>query len=273
PATTSKPIDSPPLSTDNTASPGSLQVVDFQFTEGEKGPVRSQRSFKPKDKVFSQYHIVGFTKDDQGQLHLEGQVTVFDPDDITAFKGGFTIKEKHSGNEPARGWINFNIVPYSPPGNYKVRIRIQDTLNNTTAEYIAPFTVEAPPAVVAKALELRDLMLSLSEEGTPVSNPVIRTGEKVYTSAKLAGIQFKENTAHVKIAFKLIGPRGELVLNKPDFLEVKDSWDYRPAGFYIPITANVSPPPGKKGAFTQQFQVMDLYGNISRTYTAKFEVK
>jgi hypothetical protein len=86
-------------------------------------------------------------------------------------------------------------------------------------------------------------------------------------------MQFIDNSAHVRIAFKLIGPRGEVVLNKPDFLEIKDSWDYRPAGFFIPLTANVSPPSGMKGIFTEQFLLMDVYGNNSRMYSAKFEVK
>jgi uncharacterized RDD family membrane protein YckC len=273
PATTSKPIESTPLPTEPGKPTGSLQVIDFQFTEGEKGPVRPDRPYKPKDRIFSQYHIAGFSKDDLGQVHLEGQVTVSDPENIAAFKGSFTIKEKLSGNDPARGWVNLSLPIYAPPGPYKIRINIRDTLKNSEIQYITTFQVEAAVPVEAKELELRDILLSLSEEGPPVSNPVIRTGEKVYTSAKLVGMQFKENAAHLKIAYKLLGPRGELLLNKPDFLEVKDSWDYRPVGFYIPITANVSPPPGKKGAFTQQFQVIDLYGHTSRTYTTKFEVR
>jgi hypothetical protein len=140
-------------------------------------------------------------------------------------------------------------------------------------EYSVPFAVEAPPPVIAKGLELRDLQFSLTEDGPPVSKPVIQTGVKIYTSAKLAGMQFKENALHVKIAFKLFGPRGELVLNKPDFLEVKDTFGYRPASFFLPLTFNVSPPSGMKGVFTEQFLIADTYGNTSRTYSAKFEVK
>ena len=252
---------------------GQLKIVDFRFTEGEKGPVRAAVPYKLKDKVFAQYNIIGYTTDEQGQINLEGHVTVIDPQNITASDGNFTIKQKIANNEPAWGFVKYSVVEYSPPGTHKIHIRIHDAIKNTDVEYIAPFNVNAPPPVIAKGLDLRDLQLSLTEDGPPVSYPIIQAGGKVYTSAKLAGMQFKDNSVHVKIAFKLIGPRGELVLNKQDFLEIKDSWDYRPSSFFLPITANVSPPSGMKGIFTEQFQVMDMYGNNSRMYSAKFEVK
>ena len=252
---------------------GQLKIVDFQFTEDEKGPARATKPYKPKDKVFSQYRIIGYTTDAQGQINLEGHVTVTDPENIITPTGDFTIRQKISGEAPATGWVKFPVAVYAPPGTYKLHIRIHDAIKNTDAEYTATFFVDAPPPVAAKGLELRDIQLSLAEGGPPVSSPVFQAGEKVYTSAKLAGMQFKDKSVQVRIGFQLIGPRGEMVLNKPDLLEIKDSWDYRPSGFFVPITVDVRPPSGLKGTFTEQFQVTDVFGNSSRMHSAKFEVK
>ena len=75
------------------------------------------------------------------------------------------------------------------------------------------------------------------------------------------------------VRFQLLGPRKEVLLDKPDFLKVDDSFPYHPPGFYIPISAQVTPLPGKKGVFTEKYLVTDLIGNVSQTYTVKFAVK
>jgi hypothetical protein len=147
-------------------------------------------------------------------------------------------------------------------------------VKNTNTESVAQFQVDAPPPVVATRLELRDLQLSLSENGSPLNPPEVKTGETVYMAAQLAGMQFKEKQINVGIAFQLIGPRGEILLERPEFLDIRDSFDYHPPGFFIPISAHVSlPSPCAKGVHTEKYVLTDRNANTTERYAIKITVK
>jgi uncharacterized RDD family membrane protein YckC len=256
-----------------TTQGGRLQVTGFQFLEGENGPVRAAASIRPQEKVFIEYRIVGAATDEEEEIHLNGKLTITDPDRQRVRQTDFSFKQKIQSGEPVRGWAHFTLPGYAPPGTYHLHVRIEDLHQKTVAEYTHPFVVETFPPVIPSGLEMRELKISLTEGGPPLVPPVVPAGNKVYTSAKLAGMQFHGDGIQLKISYKLIGPRGETILNKPDFLEIKDSWEYHPAGFFFPISFQVTPPSRMKGIFNQQFEVKDLIGRSSKVFSTKFEVK
>jgi hypothetical protein len=204
---------------------------------------------------------------------VEVDILVTDPAASTMSSTQYDLKQKLEKDESARGWLSFSLVPYASPGTYRIAFKVRDLLRSKENEYTTTFTVDAAQPIESKNLELRDLQFSLSEDGPPVTEPVIRAGEKVYMTAKLAGMQFSNDAVRVKVAFQLLGPRKEVLLDKPDFLKVDDSFPYHPPGFFIPISSHVTTPPGKKGGFTQKYLVTDLIGNATQTYTATFTVK
>jgi uncharacterized RDD family membrane protein YckC len=253
---------------------GDLKIVQFEFLEGKEGPPRTTSLYKPGDKLFSRYKIAGYTTDDQENVKLQLQVAVTDPNNLSLFEWKGEMNQKISKDEPAEGWCNLTLVKFVPPGSYMLRIRAHDMVKNTNTESVAQFQVDAPPPVVATRLELRDLQLSLSEDGPPLNPPEVKPEETVYMAAKLAGMQFKEEQINVGIAFQLIGPRGDILLDRPEFLDIRDSFDYHPPGFFIPISAHVSlPSPAAKGVYTEKYVLTDRNANATETYAMKFTVK
>ena len=93
-------------------------------------------------------------------------------------------------------------------------------------------------------------------------------------SGNLAGMLFRENQISVKMAFELIGPKGEKLLERPDFLNLEDTFTYHPAGIFLPISGNVSLPSGApKGVYTEKYKVTDRIADATENYELKFEVR
>jgi uncharacterized RDD family membrane protein YckC len=257
-----------------TAISGDLKIVDFSFLEGKEGPPRLAGAYKPGDKLYAKYNIIGYSTDDQGQASLQLTVVVLDPGNQIMFnwKGG--LNQKLEANSPANGWCNFNIVPFAMPGDHKIQIKVTDTIKNTVAEFTANFNVEAPPAVLSGQLELRDMIMSDSDGGPSVSPMATGLGNTVYTRAKLAGMQINGNNVNVRIAYQLINSQGSVVLDKPDFLSVNDTFDYHPRSFFLPVSAHVTlPTQGPVGTYVQKFVVNDLNSGRSATHMLNVIVK
>jgi hypothetical protein len=151
-------------------------------------------------------------------------------------------------------------------------MKVEDDVRNKVSEQITDFTVDAPAPVFSSSLDLRDMRLSLSDGGPPLTEAVNR-GTTVYLNAKLAGIQFAGDRIQVRIAFQLIDPQGEVLIDKPDFIVFSDSIEYHPPGFYLPISSTVNlPSSGSEGTYTQKYVVTDLTANTSATFTEKVDV-
>jgi uncharacterized RDD family membrane protein YckC len=253
---------------------GDLRIAYFAFFETRDGQVRANNMYKPGDKLFTRYNITGYSVDSQGMISMLIEVIVLDPDNIIMFQWKGNLAQKPAPNTPVDGWFNCNIVPYAPPGTYRIKVKATDLLKNNIIEHSEAFNVVAPPPVFAKRLEIRDFLISTSEGGQPL-NPVIASlGNSIHTKAKLAGVQPKGDNINVRIAFQLINPEGAVVIDKPDFLIINDAYEYHPQGFFLPFTANVTlPSSGPTGYYTQKFMVTDLNANISATHALRFLVK
>jgi uncharacterized RDD family membrane protein YckC len=253
---------------------GELRVSQFELLESKEGPVRTSTLYKSGEKAFARYRISGYGTDEQGKVNMQVHLNVQDPDGLTLLEWQGEFNQIYSAAEPPEGYFNFKLVNFAPPGRYQVQIKISDALKKTAAEYATSFQVEAPPPVAAKRLELRELILSLSEEGPPLDQAVIKSGDTLYTSAKLAGMQFDKTRIHCKLAFQLISPRGEVMLEKQDFLEIDDTYDYHPPGFFLNLNFHVNlPSPIPKGVYTEKYVVHDLIAKASETYNLKFTVR
>jgi uncharacterized RDD family membrane protein YckC len=250
----------------------SLKVATFEFLETKDGAVRASALYRPGDKLFTRYTIAGYETDDQGRVNLRIAIDVTDPNSLTVAKWQGNLNRKLGEDESAQGWFNCTLLPYAPPGTYRIRLTVRDDARNKVAEQITVFTVNAPQPVFSSSLDLRDMQLSLSDGGPPVTEAV-SPGTTVYLNAKLAGMQFAGDRIQVRVAFQLIDPQGEVVIDKPDFIVLNDSFGYHPPGFYLPLSSTVNlPSTGAVGTYTQRYEVTDLVANASATFTQQVEV-
>jgi len=251
-----------------------LKVAKFEFLEAKDGPVRPSNAYRPGDKLFSRYTIAGYATDSQGRANLRIGITVTDPNTITLVQWQSNMNQKLAADESAQGWFNFTLMPFVPPGTYRIRMTVEDDVRNKTSEQITDFTVDAPLPVLSSSLDLRDMQLSLSDGGPPLNPPTVSPGSTVYLNAKLAGMQFAGDRIQVRIAFQLIDPKGEVLIDKPEFLKISDSFGYHPPGFYLPISSTVNLPASSPGGtYTQKYEVTDLTANVSSTFSVKVDVQ
>jgi hypothetical protein len=75
-------------------------------------------------------------------------------------------------------------------------------------------------------------------------------------------------------AFKVVGPDGQAVLDRPDWDTTDQTLAYHPATFFLHFHGYLAlPSGGANGAFTEQFMVTDKQANTSLNYEGKFEVR
>jgi uncharacterized RDD family membrane protein YckC len=253
---------------------GDLELADFAFLQSEDGPPRSPAPFKPRERLFAAFKATGLTTDEQGRIHLQYGIEAFDANGLLVKK---LTKELHgapgsSNVATISVWVDIPV--FIPPGGGKLRVTAHDDVKNTDGEIVAPFVVEAPPPAISRQLEIRGLRFSLSEDGPPLDPPVIGPGTTLYVSGELAGMQFQDDRIDVGLAFRVIGPEGNVILDKPGFLDVKDFFTYHPSTFYVPITAHLRLPADvPKGTYKERYIVTDRIGGANKTYELTFKLE
>ncbi len=253
---------------------GDLKLSDFAFLQGADGPPRPAGPFKPRERLVASFKATGLSTDAQGQIHLRYGLEAHDANGLVIQKLTRELDGAPGTAGTASISVWFDIPLFVPPGTAGLRVMAHDNVKNADGEIVAPFVVDAAPAVSSSQLEIRDLRLSLSEDGPPLEPAAISSGSTLYLGGKLAGMQFRGDEVDVAIAFQVLDPSGNAVVDKPDFLQIKDSYPYHPPGFYLPITAHLSlPASAQKGSYREKYVVTDRVGGASRTYEMAFRLQ
>ena len=253
---------------------GALKLADFEFRLNQDGPARPSGPFKPQERLFASFKATGLSTDPQGQIHLRYGVEVLDPN-------GLLVQTVSKELDGAPGAANTATIPvwcdiplFIPPGTAKLRVMAHDNVKNSDGEIVASFVVDSPATVISRQLEIRELRFSSSEGGTALDPAVVAPGATIYVAGKLAGMQFRDSRIDVGIALQVLDPQGRTVMDKPDFLSVRDSFVYCPPTFYVPITAHLSlPADAQKGRYRERYLVTDRIGGVTRSYELAFELK
>ena len=266
----------PPAVTAPTIVSGDLKIINFRFTESKDGPLRPESPYKPGDKVYTDYNVTGFTTDQEGKGHLLITLTVLDPAGIPLYPP--YKHELHEAlpkpDEPVSGYFNFDLHPYVPSGKFNIQIKVHDSVKNTDSEFIRSFSVEGGATETSSRLEYRNFQFSLFDGGSPVINPVIQVGERIYSQCIIAGMQFREDRPDVVIGLKIIGPKGETIIENPELIKISDSYFYHPITFFERISAHASlPSNAPRGRYTWKYTMTDRIANAKVDYKGNFEGK
>ena len=256
-------------------APNALRSAGVDFLQRADGPSRPAAPYKPGDAVYIKYDVLGYARNSQGRPDLLLKVVALDPNKVPLHA---PWENKFNGNvdqnNPVHGTFRVLLPTYAPPGVYTIDIKVHDQLKKTDLQLLPTFQVEAPVVAPATNLEMRDFQLSLSKDGPPAEVPVIEGGGIVYMKCNLMGLQFRGDEVRAQIALKVMGPSGNVLLDRPDFVQVNQSLTYHPLTLWIPVNGEVSVPAGfEKGTYTEQYAVTDLVGNKTIAREAKFQVK
>jgi uncharacterized RDD family membrane protein YckC len=253
---------------------GDLKLINFRFTEKEDGPPRDTAPYKHKDRIRAEWELTGYDTDAQGRMNLAYDIAVNDPNGVRLYGVQNAMNQVAGEVKPIPMFFWLELPRFAPPGDYRVEINVQDNIKNTSGRLTAGFTVEADPLPISTQLEIRDFHLSLSENG-PLLNPAaIPAGATVYMSGKVAGMTFRDDQVDLHLSFQLFGPDGEKLMDRPDFLTIKDSFSYHPATFFLPISGHLGLPADiAKGTYTEKYTLTDRIGGTIRTYELTFDVR
>jgi uncharacterized RDD family membrane protein YckC len=256
---------------------GNLKMQNFTFTEGNSIAPRSTSVYQAGDDVYARYELTGYGSNPQGNIAVAIRVTSTDPNGLALdrpWENTVSGESKGAGT-PIQVTYRIHLPPFAPAGIYKLNIHAQDNVANSAGDFAPAFTVENPsPVLAAMKLDARDFHFARSKEGEPISPAEYHAGESVYYSFRLLGMQFREDHLNLHIAYKLLGPDGNVLLSKPDWESLNDSYVYHPANFFLLVTGYLDlPADSKPGTYTLQYEIADNNGSGSTTYESKFEVK
>jgi hypothetical protein len=254
---------------------GRLRAGNVAFTEGKGGPTRAATLYKPGDNVFIKYDVAGFARDAKGVLHLAFQLTALDPAGVPIHEP-WTIRfdEPLERGAPVNGTLGLKVPSFAPPGSYKIVTKVHDEVSNANLEMTPAFQVDAPAVAVPHGLEIRDLQFSRSDDGPPESDPGFERGATIYMSCNVFGLPFQNDRTSARMSHKVLGPEGNVLLDKPDFVDLSESSYYRPATYRVHVRGELTIPSDlMKGVYTDQYSVIDNVSNQTITQEAKFEVR
>jgi uncharacterized RDD family membrane protein YckC len=252
-----------------------IAVANLEFLDSEGGPVRKRGPYKPGDQVFLRYELTGFARDAKNLVDVTITMVPYDPAGLPLDKpANLALREPVTGNVPIGGTLHFHLPPFVPSGTCKVMIKADDALGKKSAERSPAITVQGTPIQPAPKLEVRDFTFRSSEDGPPVSPAVFLAEQPVHYSLGIFGIGFREDKASLHVAYKLIGPSGDVLIDRPDWQSVDNTFVYHPATFYLPLTARVSLEAGvPRGRYTQRHIIEDRITGAKVEYKSAFEIR
>ncbi len=253
-----------------------LSIVNLALVEEEGGPERPDVRFKPGQKVYARFQVVGFGTDSQGQAELFFDVVALDPEGLRLYENWRPTFRGSPPNpkDPIPATMELEIPGFAPAGVYKLVIKVKDAVKDVDAELVREFSVGPTQVVAPRGLEVRDFVFSASEDGPALARAQVQAGQRLYMAFKVAGMVFRDDRPALSVDMQVFDPDGDLVLNKPRIIQLRDPLVYHPATFFTRVTSWVDfPDETTKGIYVARFLLMDENSGNKVTHEARFEVK
>jgi hypothetical protein len=257
---------------------GNLKLQNFAFTEGGSGPSRASSVYQAGEDVFARYELTGYGSDPKNNnIAVAIRVVCADPNGLALDRPweNTVTGESKGASTPIQGNYRIHLPSFAPAGIYKLNIHAEDKAAGSAGDFSPAFTVEnRSPVLSAVKLEVRDFHFLRSRQGEPISPAEYHAGESVYYDFRLLGMQLRDDRVNLRIAYKLLGPDGGVLLNKPEWEALNDSYVYHPANFFLLVTGYLDLPAGiKPGAYTLRYEITDSNGNSNLIHESRFEAK
>jgi len=219
----------------------------------------------PGEILFFSCRISGFSKTPEAKLHLAYSVQPFDPKGVPVseiYKN--ELSDELSIND--KEWMpkiatEIAIPPLAGSGSYKILIKVEDLVANTSAELAVPFAVRGHDVESSDTLVVRNFRFFRGEEDTrPLDKPAYKPGDGVWAKFDIVGFKYGEkNKIDVSYVTSVIAPSGKVLWTQPEpAVEQSESFypkQYVAASMGINLTPTIRP-----GEYTITVQVKDAAG-------------
>ncbi len=256
-------------------APSGPEALSAGFLE-INGAIRpSARPYRPGETGALQYQLSGYAKDLDGRPRLLFNVLASDPAGLPLHQPWTDVfNTKLQPGAPVYGTLRFPLPAFAPPGAYKAAIRARDYVNNRDLQTAATFQVQAPAAVPPRGLDIRDFALSLTPDGPGEAAPELHGGGVLYMRCNLFGMRFRSDQVSGRIALRIVGPGGRIVLEQAKYVDISATVLYHPASLWLPVHGDLRVPATlEKGVYTEEFTVVDNIASRAIRQEARFVVK
>lgn len=254
---------------------GDFKIRNLVWLQSKDGAERPPGPYKRGDDVFIRYDLFGYGRNAEGRVDIKLIMAPLDPFGVALDTPTETSLEQAVGDGvPINGSFHFHLPPFVPGGTYAFVVKVEDAVKKASAEFRQPFTVKAEPIKPASKIEVRDFEYAGEEGGPALERAEYGTGKTVHYRFDLFGLGFAGDNAKVRVAYQLLSPRGKVLLEKPDWATVADTFAYHPATFFLTFTGHVTLPEGvDTGTYVQRYTITDEIARKSTDYESKFQVR
>lgn len=259
------------------AAGAGLRLQRCQLLESKGGPVRVAAPYQLMDKIYLSCDVVGYAVDAQQQMNVSARMTLTDPAGLTVMEPkDIEFKDKLAGasRPPLINSFALTLPAYAPGGAYKITFAAKDQNSGQSVSMVVPFDMKrAMPPALAPALTVRSFAYAGEKNGPLRTPPRFKGGEAVHYRFEIAGFKFRGDQTDINVNLRLLGPDGAVLMDRPDFADMKESYIYRTPAVYVPFTGTFTiPAEVGGGAYTIDMVVTDRIAQKSATYKSSFQI-
>lgn len=254
-----------------------LDIVRLELLDSPNGfAIPDDSVFLPGEQVFVAFNITGYRFNDDYEIKLTYRITTKSPLDkpFAMAEGGeweLELAPEDDGWEPLVKYTA-NLPPHAGSGVYNIDIEVTDHIAGKTATKRLPVRVEGADVETSESLTVRNFAFSLTEGGTPIDEPTVRSGEKLWASFYITGyLTGSDNAYDVESEMRILDSKGETVLDFPPRGEKGEPFYPRlwlPASFRLDLA-----PSTPSGTYTVVLNVRDKLGETEYRKEERFTVR
>ncbi len=252
----------------------SFGIVNLRLADSENAPPRTSTEYKPEDEVRLYYEVAGYERDSSSQVAVLAQNQLLAPDGKPFFETKTIEFKQKVGEEagPIKMHFTMGLPPWAPPGQYTVRIQVEDQIAHKSQSASPIFTLNAPPVETSATFVAKSIELAASRDGAAVSPPAFTAGQSVWLRFRMLGMKSNEKGKIVITEdWGVIGPDGKFAFQKSDDSMIDDQFVYSPP--FIPYREYLSlPSSADPGEYRFHVVLHDKIGGADFTIDQPFVI-
>jgi hypothetical protein len=243
-----------------------LQFVRPVISQMEGGPPEAAGyPHAPGETLFFTCRIANFGKTSVMKIHLAYSVQAFDPKGVPLdelYKNEVSDEITPQDKE----WMpkietRIEIPPLVASGTYKIVVKAEDLVANTTAELTVPFEVRGRDVPPSDTLVVRNFRFYREESDTqPLEKGTYRSGDGLWARFDITGFKYAEkNRIDVSYQLSILGAGGKILWTQPEPAAERSESFYPKR--YVPASFGLSLKGTSRGEYVMSVQVTDTVGN------------
>jgi len=244
-----------------------LQIVRPTISQMEDGTADAPGTDRvPGEILYYTCRVNGFKISPDERVHLAYSIQAFDSKGVPLVeevKNEITAEVHPQDKE----WMpkiatEVPIPPLIASGTYKVVVKVEDKIANTSAEQSTNFTVRGREVAPSDTLVVRNFRFFRSEDDEkPLEKAIYKPGDGVWARFDITGYRYGEkNHMDVSYVTSVIAPGGKVLWTQPEpATEQSESFypkRYVPSAMGITLQKTIRP-----GEYTIVVQAKDAVGN------------